>query len=446
MPLSDIVVVSIVTETASVTQAGFGVPLIVSPDATFPERRRVYTDLTSVAEDFASDTSTYMMAAAIFAQSPRVERLMIGRMADKPTQRWTVDLGAAGALEDTLYQIQIGDQIASYESDPGDLEADILGGLMAAVNALAAPALDITASGGVTSLVLTADNAGDWFRVMILNPDDLADNGTYLSIVQDSVDNGIEDELIAIAAVDNSFYAVCCPFSSEAIATEIADWAESNEKLYVASVQDSATITAAAGGGDFADSFETAGYARTALIYHPDNGEFADAAWLGKCLPFDPGSETWKFKTLAGVAAVSLTGTHQTNLEAKSCNYYYEVAGVNMTSQGVVSAGEFIDVVRFVDWLKARIAERVFSRLANAKKIPYTDRGIAIIEAEVRAQLSEGVNVGGLAEDPPPTVTVPKAADAAATDKAARLLRNVRFFATLAGAIHKLTIQGTITV
>lgn len=446
MPLSDIVTIEIVTESASPTQAGFGLILILSADADFPERRRIYTSLAGVADDFDTDSPTYGMASAAFAQNPRVTKVMVGRMVDKPTQKWTLDLGSAGALEDTLYQIQVNDQIASYTSDPGDVEADILDGLMDAVNALAAPALDLTATGGVTDLVLTADNPGDWFRVVALNPDGEPDNGTYLSIVQDSIDFGVEDELNAILGVDSSFYAVVCPFASEAIGTEIADWAEANEKLYVAAVQDSATITAAVGGTDWADDFKDAAYARSALIYHPDNGEFIDAAWLGKCLPFDPGSETWKFKTLATVSAVTLSPTHQVNLEAKRCNYYYEVAGINITTQGQVSANEFIDVVRFRDWLKARISESVFALLASMKKVPYTDRGIAMIQGRVSAVLKQGVEVGGLADDPAPEVTVPKVVDVDDADKAARVLRNVNFFGTLAGAIHSLEIQGTISV
>ncbi len=447
MPLSDIVQITIVTETAGVTQAGFGVPMILSADAAFPERIRFYTSITAVADDFDSDSPTYGMAAAIFSQNPKVERIAVGRMVDKPTQSWLILLGSAGPLSETLYQIQVNDDLVQTTSDIDATNDEIIDALVSGINTLAV-GLTATAAGspGSKYIDMETDDPGAWFQIICLNPDSLPDNGTYLTMEQDTADNGVSDELDAIEAVDSTWYAVCSPFSSEAFATEVADWVEARKKIYVAAVHDSATITAAVGGGDFADSFATAGYARTALIYTPDNGDFADAAWLGKCLPFDPGSETWKFKTLATVSAVSLTPTHQVNLEAKSCNYYYEVAGINITTQGVVSAGEFIDVIRFRDWLEARISERIFGRLANAKKIPYTDRGIAIIEAEVRAQLREGVDVGGLAEDPSPTVTVPKAADANPNDKAARLLRNVLFTATLAGAIHKLTIQGTLTL
>jgi hypothetical protein len=113
---------------------------------------------------------------------------------------------------------------------------------------------------------------------------------------------------------------------------------------------------------------------------------------------------------------------------------------------GLVAANEYLDVVRFRDWLTSRLQERIFARLAGNKKIPFTDTGIAIIEAEIRGQLDEGVQVGGLAADPEPTVTVPLASAVTTANKQARHLTPVYFTATLAGAIHKLTIEGTVSV
>ena len=83
--------------------------------------------------------------------------------------------------------------------------------------------------------------------------------------------------------------------------------------------------------------------------------------------------------------------------------------------------------------------------LAAADKIPYTDAGIAQVESQVRAQLDDGITAGGIAPEPY-TVTVPKAAAAAPADRAARILRNVKFSARLAGAIQKIVIQGVLTV
>ena len=90
--------------------------------------------------------------------------------------------------------------------------------------------------------------------------------------------------------------------------------------------------------------------------------------------------------------------------------------------------------------------ERIYARLTNAKKIDYTDDGVAIIENEIRAQLSEGITTTFLTDDPAPVVTVPKVVDVNPNDRAARFLPGIRFTAQVAGAIHKLQIRGQVTV
>ena len=111
-----------------------------------------------------------------------------------------------------------------------------------------------------------------------------------------------------------------------------------------------------------------------------------------------------------------------------------------------MAQGEFIDIVRGVDWLTSRIQEFVYSVLVNSNKVPYTDSGIAAIEAEIRRALQLGIGNNFIANDPAPTVTVPKSTNVPSNDKAQRILRNVKFQATLAGAIHAVNITGTVTV
>jgi hypothetical protein len=141
-----------------------------------------------------------------------------------------------------------------------------------------------------------------------------------------------------------------------------------------------------------------------------------------------------------------LTTTESLNARNKDANTYEAIAGVNITREGTMASGEFIDVIRGVDWLHARLQERIYSRLVNLDKIPFTDAGIAIIEAEVRAQLQTGIDNGFLTANPAPTVTVPLAADVSANDKASRLLPDIEFTAYLAGAVHKVQIDGVVTL
>lgn len=439
MSLQSIVNISISTESAAVTQAGFGVPLILGYDcpAGFTERVRFYEDLASMVTDgFSATGPTYLMASAVLAQTPRVVEVAVGRCA-KPTQRWAITPVAANT---TVYSMTVNGNAVSYASDGSATVTEIIAGLKTAIDALS---LAVTVSDQTTYMRIVANTAGATFSVSVP-----VTQTANLAIAQDTVDVSLAADLAAIAAEDNTWYGLLNPFASSALHQLVAAYAEANKKLFIAQTQDSAVITVSSGSDTTSIAYilKAASDARTALIYNPNNTAFSDGAWAGKCLPLDPGSETWKFKTLNGSTVTVLTTTQKTNASNKNCNTYCTTAGVNITEEGKVAVGEFIDVVRFRDWLEATMAESIFGALARTKKIPYTDAGVAVIEGLVRAALKAGVDVGGLSGNPAPVVTVPLVANVDPSDKAARILRNVKFDAVLAGAIHFVDISGTVTV
>jgi hypothetical protein len=125
-----------------------------------------------------------------------------------------------------------------------------------------------------------------------------------------------------------------------------------------------------------------------------------------------------------------------------------------LTQNGKVAAGEWIDVIRFRDWLEEEIKVNVVTAMINRNKVPYTDAGIAIIEAAIRQALARGQATGGIApteydengnENLGYTVTVPLAATISPNQKASRILEDVQFTARLAGAIHVVEIDGSLT-
>jgi len=71
---------------------------------------------------------------------------------------------------------------------------------------------------------------------------------------------------------------------------------------------------------------------------------------------------------------------------------------------------------------------------------------VAVVEADVRAILDLGIAKGLIASTPAYTVSVPLAADVSSANKIARNLPDVTWEATLAGAIHHVTITGRVTV
>ncbi len=195
---------------------------------------------------------------------------------------------------------------------------------------------------------------------------------------------------------------------------------------------------------DIGSAMHALSYQRTIVIYNDDHMAQADAALAGVWLPYSPGSETLKFKPLAGITATNLTASSLTQLRTKKVNYYTTYAGVGIVAEGVVSQGRFADLIRFVDWLYANIQEDVFALLVQESKVPFSPAGIAQVEGVIRAVLQRGVATGGLLPDF--DVEVPALADISTANKEARNLSPVTFSAQSAGAIHGVTITGSVSV
>lgn len=445
MALADIVTVNITVAALLAQAAGFGLPLILGRSQRFtPELTRSYTSLAGMVSDgFATTDEEYLAAQAVFAQEPRVPRVMVGRRTRATALLFDL---VPVVVNSKAYKVTVNGTDVTFTSDGTATVTEITAGLKSAIDALSVAGLTTTDNGGTTGkLRLTQGTAAANLRVVVADPALLG-----LEVVQ--ADGGIASDLADVLLENGSWYGVTVPTPSTAEAVALAAYVETLEKVAVLATQDTRVVTVAAAtdaglgsSGTAAQRCKTAGYARTAFLYHPNNGQQAGAAWLGRCSPFDPGSETWAFKKLSGVDTVVLTDTQETNAKAKNANVYVLVASVPVTLPGKVAAGEFIDVVRFRDWLRANLQIDVFNLLATARKVPFTDGGIAQLEGIVRARLANGVSVGGI--DPGTVVvTVPKAADVSSQDRAARNLTGIAWSCRLAGAVHAVTLTGTITI
>jgi hypothetical protein len=105
----------------------------------------------------------------------------------------------------------------------------------------------------------------------------------------------------------------------------------------------------------------------------------------------------------------------------------------------------YIDIVRDIEFMKNDIEVSLLEFLIDADKIPYTDAGIAMVQGKLKNRLDNAVTLGILASSPAPSTSVPLAKDIPAIDKQGRVLNNLNFWATLANAIHKVNINGTLT-
>ena len=86
----------------------------------------------------------------------------------------------------------------------------------------------------------------------------------------------------------------------------------------------------------------------------------------------------------------------------------------------------------------------IFNALVTSKKIPYTDAGVGIVVGLIDAVLAYCYKKQLI--DSGWSVDAPKVADISTIDRAARLLPDVTFQARMQGAIHEITIAGTVSV
>lgn len=442
MALSDYVSLSITQATANLTRAGFGIAMHISYTATWSERSRTYSSYTGVIADFPTTTGPEARAALVyFSQNPQPQQFIIGRGANKPTK--TVQLSALNPTTNLTYTYKVNvkgtgfaDTTVSFTSDGTPTDAEYAAGMVTALNAVASK--NYTAAGATSPITVTGNTAGAWFSLEVT---DVA----YQTTTETTADPGVAADIAAILAENPSWYALHTAFNSKAYGVAAAAVIEATgTKIYIAASNDSNIVLAASTGTlDLADQAKTNAYDRTSVHYHRDPSAFYDIGLLGKCLTFDPGSETWAFKTLAGVGTFAMTATHRANIVARNANSYENVAGLNISFNGMLASGRFIDFRRGNDWLQDDMSKAVFAALATNPKIPYTDQGIAVIKSVMTGSLLRAAARGIIT--PAFLVTVPKAADVSSADKTARVLNNCTFTATSQGAVHKDNITGSIS-
>lgn len=206
-------------------------------------------------------------------------------------------------------------------------------------------------------------------------------------------------------------------------------------------------------GLDTDDSTQiTASGLRHVVLFYCDATEEVPvpvAALVGATAGREAGSFTYKNLKLAGVEAQELTDAEVEAIHAKGGITYVTKAGDNVTSEGKVAGGEYIDVIDSEDYIVQQLAYKTQKVLNNTPKVPYDNNGIGMLESVAVDVLQDAYNNGMIAtkEDGTPDYFVSYAlrADTTEEDRAARRYIGGNFGFALAGAIHTVKITGTIT-
>jgi len=498
MSLQNIVNVTITRATAALTRVGFGTPLLMVTHDVIPDVAKLYGSPDEMITDgFTTSDPALVLAQAMFAQDPKLPQFVLGKRTRQPTKIVGMT-PISPVVASTLYRLTVNGTNFDFTSDSTPTVSEITAGLAAAIDQDAWVTLtpyvvgDHVINNGRVYICVTAGTSG------ATGPTGIGDGQTDGSVVWDhqglqqnlrAVDNttdvdvqaaatpggiaqadipfglafdktlfdakdatpdpGIAADLTDIRNVIDDWYLVTGDWTGEAEAVAMATVIETLQRAHLWSCQDTDVLDSAV-TTDVASVMNGSAYERSGMLWHSTPATGAVAGWVGKVLPDDPGESTWKFKTIAGQAFDTFTEGQLTALIAKKANHYIRVAGQNMTAEGVMHQGEFIDTVRGLDFVAQRIAEDVYGVLKAAKKIPYTDQGAASLQSAVNARLVSATVPGGgsgqiFATDPAPTTSVTLVADIPAATRGTRVLPDITFSATLAGAVHNVEVTGSVS-
>ncbi|MGL5713874.1 MAG: DUF3383 family protein [Paraclostridium sp.] len=258
--------------------------------------------------------------------------------------------------------------------------------------------------------------------------------GTLVVSGKAIVSSGEIAEFMAEVHNTNEFYGVTVILPKAEQATyisEVQQFIEGNKLLGVIEVNGTKDEVEVVLDGTNSDRI-------VAFANSSDTQNGTACAVAGVCMPQDEGSITWGNKVVTGVPTSGYTASDEVALLAKNINYITKEKGLIITQFGRTTSGSNADITRSKDWLENRCAESLTSTLVNNKKVPFTVQGMAMISSSLNQVGIQAVEMGMLDSF---IVITPSVKDIPTNDKANRVLRGVKFIATLSGAVETIEME-----
>jgi hypothetical protein len=387
-----------------------------------------------LTDGWATTDSVYQWASAVFSQSPKVPKIMVGRIDSGDA---SVDASGAAirAGSDDWYAFEVvGNRGVKFVLSTNLITANVV---TSTINGIAVTPITYATSHAATmaaweTAIETALGAGTVATV----------SGNEMTVYKPGTDLNIATITVTLGA---SQPTVTTTYPLDAVKTKAwMAWAETQKKMIGVQDSDPATYaanTGVSGTACLAEYAKLLNYERTFCVYHADNTQYLMAARIGDQLPYDPGVSDWAFKNMAGVSTDILTSAQDDYIRAKNCNVYVLIAGISSTYAGQCAKdARYIDDQRFIDWQDTQIALDYMTLRAQALKIPRTTAGYQMVEATIKGSLAKGVKAGGTV---PGTdkVTMPKPEDASSSDIATRTITGIVASYTLSGSVNNIQVN-----
>lgn len=241
--------------------------------------------------------------------------------------------------------------------------------------------------------------------------------------------------LNTLIETNNDWYFLTCTNNSNDIVQELAKWTDTQMKVFFVTSQNLGLPALMENEN-------------TAIYYHDDEEDFIAEGLVAIGAVNDPGSITFKFKTVNGSKAANINITELNQLHKDNGNSYIRKMGVLQTTEGKMTNGEYIDIVMGVHWLQSKMEEELMYLAVNNKKIPYSNEGISMIVGVITSVLQRGADMGIILKDENDKavydIKVLKREEVPQNDVANRVYKGITWNAKLEGAIHLSNINGTV--
>jgi hypothetical protein len=428
--------ITVIADGSPIKKQSFGTLAILVGENAASVAVTTYTKASDVGTAFGTDSEAYRCALRAFSQQPRPKRVKVIAANAGVTHRFTITVSAA--TDGTVTSLTILKADGTTASFTHTASSNTTTQIATAVAALIDADADLAATSLNAVITVTGATAGEFNYITA--------STNLITYVDTTADPGYATVLNTAITTDNDWYGLVVDAGSSAVVTAVAAWAEANGKIYCPQLTNAAELTS---GGTIGAALKTSAYDRTLPIFHRCKyaSERADAAWVALMLTYSAGRANWRGKTLRGVTADGLSSTEIGYLEGDNINYYDAVADRNVTMQGKLSSGEWIDIIHGRDSLVTDLQNAVATLTLNAPKLPYTQPGIDAVVAEGKGVLQKYA-AGVYPFLRPGTIegSGPDIDDVSDADFAARELNDVVFTAEYAGAINTTNMQLTLSV
>lgn len=440
--LDGLVSVTISTISATPQLANSNTPAFLAYHQLYGDFIRTYVSPAGWISDGGAITDpAYAWLSTVFGQtpSPASAKIIRGSSAVQQVTTFLVTDNTAGDTVGLSYQGVNGVVKDLHIVVPA---AQTAIQVATAIVALGAPNGCSIANGGTATVTITTTVSGN-----VCYPSAIK-GGTYTDTTPTAT---VATDLNNAIGVDSAWYGITDEHQDATNIAATSTWAKANQKLHCYTTADSANLGVATGIGA---TLKGLGSTYDFGMYSGTPNSYAASALEAQRFTAVPGSDTWAYKQLSGVAADTLTPTQVVNLNGNNLNYYLaNVAGVNITLVGKDASGMFADLRRGIDALISQIQINVFTLLVASPKVPYDPAGIALVGNAVSVALqqytaSPNNNAALLRGDPgfAPQVFLPSIASTTTSDRQQRILRNVTFTAYAQNAVQQIFISGTVNL